>query len=70
MLALHPEFVIDDKLNKKAVIVSYLEWEKILNALEEFEDIVSYDRAKNDKDLTISFEQAVKEIETGKLDEV
>ena len=70
MLSLHPEFVIDENLNKKAVIVPYIEWEKILSILEEFEDIVLYDRVKKDKDSIISFEQALKEIETGKIDEV
>ena len=70
MLALHPEYVIDENDKKKAVIVSYIEWKKILENLEEFEDIRDYDLAKSIPDDVLSFDKALKEIENGKFDEL
>ncbi|MDA3939244.1 MAG: hypothetical protein PF693_08045 [Spirochaetia bacterium] len=63
MLVVHPEFIIDEKAQKKAVIVPLNEWNAILDDMEELNDIRSYDEAKADiNDEIISFEQAVKEI--------
>ena len=39
------------------------EYEKIIEALEELEDIKAYDRAKSRKSEPIPFDQAQKEIE-------
>ena len=54
MVTLHPEYVVDDSDRKKAVLLPVEEWEKVVDELEELEDIRLYDAAK---------EQAVKEIE-------
>ena len=63
MINLNPEFIIDKNKQKKAVVISVNEWEKILSEIEELEDIRAYDAAKSDKnDEIILFEQAVKEI--------
>jgi hypothetical protein len=63
MLVVHPEFIIDEKAQKKAVILPLTEWNAILDDMEELNDIRSYDEAKADiNDEIISFEQAVKEI--------
>ena len=70
MLAIHPEYVIDDKLNKKSVILPLIEWTKILEILEEFEDIQAYDASKKSNEQILSFDEAVKEIQSGKFDEV
>ena len=45
----------------------YSEREKILDEIEELEDILAYDAAKSEGDDTIPFSQAVKEIEDGKV---
>ncbi len=66
MIALHPEYIINDQHHKTAVILPYSEWEKLLEEIEELEDIRAYDMAKADKDELIPFDQAVEEIETGK----
>ncbi len=63
MIALHPEYIIDQKERKKSVIIPFDEWEKLMYDIEELEDIRSYDIAKSDNDKTISFEEAVKELE-------
>ncbi|MCD4817671.1 MAG: hypothetical protein K8S23_03140 [Candidatus Cloacimonetes bacterium] len=67
MLALHPEFIIDKNEKKKSVVLPFLEWKKILEIIEEIDDIRAFDIAKNDKEESISFEQAIKEIKNGTI---
>lgn len=59
----HPEYVIDGNQNKTSVLLPIREWEKVLLALEELEDIRAYDAAKERDEEVIPFEQAVGEIE-------
>ena len=65
MIQVHPQFVVDEKKKRKAVIIPLEEWEQILDALEELDDIQAYDSAKETEQERIPFEQAVKEIEQG-----
>ena len=65
MVTIHPEYVIDENQNKKAVILPFIEWEQILEEIEELEDIRAYDITKSEKDEMIPFEQAVQEIRKG-----
>jgi hypothetical protein len=37
MIAIHPEYIIDEHANKKAVIIQFPEWEKLLEEFEERE---------------------------------
>jgi len=68
MITLHPEFIIDKKKQPKAVILPLEEWEKILEEIEELEDIRAFDEAKaDDKDEIIPFEQAIKELKNSEL---
>ncbi len=46
MVALHPEFVVDKKAAKKAVILPFAEWRRLMEEIEELEDIRAYDKAK------------------------
>jgi alpha-L-arabinofuranosidase len=63
MIALHPEYVIDNKKEKKAVIIKFNEWNKILDEIEELDEIRAYDKAKSDlTDEVIPLEQALNEI--------
>ncbi len=62
MIALHPEFIIDQEKHKKAVIIPFNEWNNLISEVEELDDIRAYDLAKNDDDIVIPFEQAVYEI--------
>lgn len=48
--------------NERGVLLSLAEREKILNSLEEFDDIHAYDEEKAGSQETILFEQAVREI--------
>jgi PHD/YefM family antitoxin component YafN of YafNO toxin-antitoxin module len=63
MVKLHPEYVVDGKDKKKAVILPVDEWEKVIDELEELEDIRLYDAAKTGNEESVPFEQAVAEIE-------
>ncbi|MBE0504310.1 MAG: hypothetical protein IBX46_09300 [Desulfuromonadales bacterium] len=63
MLTLHPQYLIDEKNQRKAVVLPCDEWDRILAALEELDDVRAYDRAKAGGHETLSFEQAVREIE-------
>jgi len=66
MINVHPEYIVDENLNKKSVILPYSEWKNIVGEMEELEDIRTYDQAKNDPENEVApFEQAVKEIENG-----
>jgi hypothetical protein len=65
MIPLHLEFVVDEKENRKAVIVPYDEWRRLMDELEELDDIRAYDRAKAGPDEAIPFEDAVRDIESG-----
>jgi hypothetical protein len=65
MLKIHEEYVIDVDGNKKAVVVPMSEWEKILDALEELDDIKAYDKAKSKPSNPIPFEKAINEIQKG-----
>ena len=63
MLALHPEYVINDQQETKAVLLPFNEWQQILEAIEELEDIRAYDEAKAQQGEYIPFEQAIQEIQ-------
>ena len=68
MITLHPEFIIDEKKQTKAVILPLEEWKKILEEIEELEDIRAFDEAKaDDKDEIIPFEEAIKELRNSEL---
>jgi len=62
MVSVHPEFVIDEDKRTKAVILPVSEWNKLMNDIEELEDIRAYDNAKAESQESIPFEQAVREI--------
>jgi hypothetical protein len=70
MIKLHPQFIIDETSQKRAVVISIDEWEKIIDRLEMIEDIEAYDREKENLSEIISFDQAIKEIKERKVFEV
>ncbi|MBU8901440.1 MAG: hypothetical protein KOO69_01735 [Victivallales bacterium] len=67
MIALHPEYIIDQSEHKKAVVLPFNEWETLMSDIEELEDIRAFDAAKSSNDPIISFEQAVKEIKNNAI---
>ena len=65
MVALHPEYVLDEKDNRKAGMLPLSEWEQVVSELEEQDDIRAYDLAKEQGSEAIPLEQAVHEIDQG-----
>ncbi len=68
MISLHEDYVVDGQGHKKAVVVSVEEWEQILDALEELDNIRTYDKAKRYSSDAVAFEQAVLEIREGDME--
>lgn len=65
MAHLNEQFITDASGNKTAVVVPYPEWLKILEMLEELDDIRAYDTAKESFD-PIDWHQAVQDLENKK----
>ena len=65
MLALSPTYVVDAKQRRKSVLLPVSQWKRVVEALEELDEIRAYDVAKTRPAETISFEQAVCEIQEG-----
>lgn len=67
MQTLHPQYIKDSSGNKSLVILPILEFENIIEALEELEDIRLFDEAKkNDSGERIPMDVAFKIIESNK----
>lgn len=62
MLTMHPEYVVDEKARKKAVLLSFAEWQQLMEAIEELDDIRAYDKAREEPDDLVPFEEAVRQI--------
>lgn len=67
MLIVHPEFVVDERQKRKAVLLPYDEWQKIVEEMEELDDIRAYDKSKAQPSDSVLFDTAVKEIREGKI---
>jgi hypothetical protein len=66
MLPIHPQYVVDENQRPQAVLLPMSEWERILEELEEFDDIRAYDEAVSGPQEGVAFEQAVREIQEGR----
>ncbi len=62
MVAVHPEYVVDENQKRKSVILPFEEWERIVEDLEELDDIRAFDKAKAGSQDAVPFGQAVDEI--------
>nr|VFK20587.1 MAG: hypothetical protein BECKLFY1418C_GA0070996_107519 [Candidatus Kentron sp. LFY] len=61
MKSLHPEYVIDGNHKKKSVLLPIQEWEQIVLAMEELDDIRAYDDVQKTDEEVIPFERAVEQ---------
>ena len=66
MLEIHQNYLTDESGNKKAVVIPFMEWQQIIDELEELDDIRAYDKAKSMPSEPIPFEKAVHQIRKGK----
>jgi hypothetical protein len=67
MIIIHEEYLTDEQGHKKAVVVPINEWQQILDALEELDEIKAYDNSKKEPSESVPFEQALREIKEGKI---
>jgi len=63
MIGLHTEYITDEKGNKKAVLVPIDEWGKVMEELEELDDIRAYDAAKAGPSCPVPLDKALADIE-------
>jgi PHD/YefM family antitoxin component YafN of YafNO toxin-antitoxin module len=62
MIPLNPQY-IKDTTGRTLVILSQKEFERLLEELEELEDIKLYDKAKKSNETSIPIDDAFKKIE-------
>jgi hypothetical protein len=62
-VTVHPQYILDDKQTRQSVILPIEEWERIVEELEELDDIRAYEQAKTEPQECVPFEQAVREKE-------
>ena len=68
MGAVRQQFIEDSQGKKIAVLMPIGQYNKMLEQLEEIDDIKAYDAAKAEEDEVIPFDQAVNEIEAKRND--
>jgi hypothetical protein len=62
MVTLHPEYVVDEQQHRKSVLLPLGEWERVVDELENLDDMRAFDAAKSGPQEVIPFERAVREI--------
>lgn len=67
MVSIDPKVSKDANGKTKSVTFSVEDWDQVLDELEELEDIRAFDEALADDSPSISFEEAIAEIEKNKL---
>ncbi len=65
VVPIHPQYVVDEEQHRQAVLLPLADWERIVEELDELDDIRAYDQAKVGHQETVLFEQAVREIQEG-----
>jgi PHD/YefM family antitoxin component YafN of YafNO toxin-antitoxin module len=65
MVTVHPQYVVDENQHPQAVLLPVAEWQQVVEALEELDDIQAYDEAKTNPQEAVAFEQAVRDIQEG-----
>ena len=62
-MTLHERYIVDEDGNRQAVVVPWTEWQQVLEALEDLDDIRAYDEAKSYPSDPIPLEQIVRELQ-------
>lgn len=65
-MTLHPKYIKDKAGNKNAVVLPIKEFNKLMEELDEIEDIRLYDEAKAAKEPSFPLDEAFKIIEAGR----
>ena len=59
------QYIVDEHGNRNAVLVPLAEWQRLMDDLEELDEIREYDEAKTRPSDPVPLEQAVREIREG-----
>jgi hypothetical protein len=62
MVNFHPEFVVDENQNRRAVLLPLKEWDRIVSELEELDHIRAYDAAQAQSGERLPFEHDVRKL--------
>ncbi len=63
MITLNERFIVDANGNRIAVVLDVAEYNRLLEELEELEDLRAYDEAKSAAETPVPIEQAIARIE-------
>ncbi len=63
MVQIKPDFIVDAASRRRAVVLSIDDWQKVLDELDELEDLRLYDLANARDEEEIPFAVAMQEIE-------
>jgi PHD/YefM family antitoxin component YafN of YafNO toxin-antitoxin module len=66
MIDIHPQYITDKKGKKLSVVIPVVEFEKLMEELEELEDIRLYDETKVAGEASMSVDEAFAMIEKGR----
>jgi len=68
MIATKERYLTDEQGNRTAVIIDMESYQKMLEEIEMLDAIRAYDEAMANPGKAVPFEQAIKEIESGRND--
>jgi len=60
MSTFHEQYLVDEHGSRNAIVLPPADWERVLEDLEELDDIREYDEVKNRPSEPVAFEQAVR----------
>ena len=63
---IHPQFIVDQDNQRKGVLLTQADWERVVELIEDAEDTIALDKAMASGESPVPFEEAVKRIEAGK----
>ena len=66
MVNIHPQYITDNSGNKLSIVLAMHEFKKIMEDLEELDDIRLYEEAHSDDEPSIPIDEAFKIIEANR----
>ncbi len=63
MITVNERFIVDSAGNRIAVVLDVAEYNRLMEELEELEDLRAYDEAKQAAETPVPIEQAISRIE-------
>jgi hypothetical protein len=66
-MVIRAKYVVDDQGRRSAVVLDIEDYRQLLEYLEDLEDMVAFDRAVAEGGDAVPLEEAIREIEDGRL---